>query len=338
VSYSYHAYGFGIDSFTSIAGLSLHPRDLSSIDLQFESGPQPEWVSRAKKLPARLLSHLPTSENPPNPSFVLNEYGSAQCYHFAYSDGTQFAVDGHARRIWGTVEPPLTEEDLATYFLGPVMGFVLRQRHITALHASAIDVAGQAVAFCGDAGYGKSTTAAALALRGRPVLSEDIVPLREQDSGFHAIPGYPRICLWPDSVAGLLGSSQALPQLTPVWGKRYLPLDGVRAHFASQQLPLALIYLFSPRSQDANAPRIEDVRPRVALLELVQNTYMNWLLDRERRAVEFDTLVRLVYNVPVRRIIAHADSQKIALLCDLILRDAENVLSRNPTPSDSVLG
>jgi len=30
---------------------------------------------------------------------------------------------------------------------------------------------------------------------------------------------------------------------------------------------------------------------REALLSLVQNTYMNWLLNRKQRAAEFDALV-----------------------------------------------
>jgi hypothetical protein len=52
--------------------------------------------------------------------------------------------------------------------------------------------------------------------------------------------------------------------------------------------------------------------------------------------VEFDTLARLVRNVPVRRIIPHTDPQRIDLLCELILADAENVLSPQRAPSGSV--
>ena len=87
---------------------------------------------------------------------------------------------------------------------------------------------------CGDAGFGKSTTAAALALRGIPVCSEDIVPLAESHGQFEIIPGYPRVCLWPDSVEMLLGSQSALPLLTSTWEKRYLPLDGGRAKFVDR--------------------------------------------------------------------------------------------------------
>jgi hypothetical protein len=57
-------------------------------------------------------------------------------------------------------------------------------------------------------------------------------------------------------------------------------------------------------------------------MELVQNTYMNWLLDRHQRAAEFDALSKLVTQVPVRRIVPHADPGRIGELCDLIQADA----------------
>jgi len=206
------------------------------------------------------------------------------------------------------------------------MGFLLRRRQVTSLHASCVEICGKGVALSGEAGFGKSTTAAALALRGFPVLSEDIVPLKEAPGGIRVVPGYPRVCLWPDAVANLLGSAQALPQLTPVWEKRYLALDGVRAQFSSKELPLGAIYMFAPRSADANAPCVQPMSPREALLLLVQNTYMNWLLDRQQRAVEFDTLARLVQEVPVRRIVASTDANRIGELCNLIVADAQTVI------------
>jgi hypothetical protein len=238
-------------------------------------------------------------------------------------------VDGAAERVWGTYQPPLTAEDMATYFLGPVLGFVLRRRNFTCLHSSGVEIGGRAVCFCGDAGYGKSTTAAALALRGLPVLAEDIVALEETGGEFRAVPGYPRVCLWPESVSMLLGRDDALPQLTPVWEKRYLELDGQRVKFSEKKLPLGILYLFAPRSVDVDVPRVEKLSPREALLELVQNTYMNWVLNREQRANEFDALCRLVQQVPVRRIVPHAKPEKITGLCDLILRDASAIL---PSP------
>jgi hypothetical protein len=311
-----------------IAGLDPLSGKLSGEEIRLENGPEPEWVKFGLQLPARILSHLPESLDAADPSFVLTEHGNAECFHLAYSDGTRFVVDGPAHRVWGVFLPPLTAEDLATYFLGPVMGFLLRRRHITSLHASCVEICGKGIALSGDAGFGKSTTAAALALRGVPVLSEDIVPLKETPEGIRVVPGYPRICLWPDAVANLLGTAQALPKLTPVWEKRYLALDGTRARFSGGELPLGAIYMFGPRSGNAGAPSIQPMGPREALLELVQNTYMNWLLDREQRAVEFDALAQLVQVVPIRRIVPHADPKRIGELCNLIVGDAEAMLKK----------
>lgn len=321
MSYSYRAYGVGIDSSGRIAGLQSVSLQHGEVGLWFEDGPEPDWVKKLLALPARTLSQRSEPPGSVDPSFVLTEHGQAAGFDLSYSDGTRFVVDGAAAHVWGTFQPPLTAEDLATYFLGPVLGFVLRRRNITCLHASSVEIHSHAVCFCGDAGFGKSTTAAALALRGLPVVAEDIVALEESGGEFRAIPGYPRVCLWPESVSSLFGRPDALPQLTPVWEKRYLELDGHRAKFSEANLPLGLLYLFAPRS-DHDAPRIEKLSAREALLELVQNTYMNWVLNREQRAHEFDTLCRLIQRVPVRRIVPHTRPEKIGVLCDLIERDA----------------
>jgi hypothetical protein len=324
--YIYKAYGLRITSTVSIAGLEPLFHDAARYDVSFEAGPEPDWAGQACRLPSRTICPHPQSEDVAESTFTLTEHGIAGCYVLSYADGTRFVVDQTTQRIWGTFRPPNTPEDLATYFLGPVLGFVLRKRQVTSLHASCVAIRGHAVALCGDAGFGKSTTAAALALRGFPVLAEDIVPLDESSGTIHALPGYPRVCLWPDAVAELLGTPEALPELTAVWGKRYLALDGVRASFWPEKLPLGIVYLFAARADTADAPRVEELRPREALLQLVKNTYMNWLLDREQRGVEFDMLSRLVGQILVRRIVPSSDAAKLGALCSLIADDSATAL------------
>lgn len=215
------------------------------------------------------------------------------------------------------------------------MGFVLRRRGLTALHASAVVATGRVIAFCGQSETGKSTTAAALALRGAAVLSDDIAALREENSVFLVEPGYPRVCLWPDMVGDLLGVPDALPRLTPNWEKCFLALDNRQARFEDEPRPLGIVYLLAPRSMEASAPRVEEVAVREAVMELVRNTYMNWLLDRDQRAAEFDTLARLATQIPLRRIVPHSDPARLDALCDLILADAER-WSNTPAPTASL--
>ena len=117
-----------------------------------------------------------------------------------------------------------TLEDAATYLLGPVLGFVLRLRGITCLHASAVAVGDRAIALMGPANAGKSTTAAGFSRMGFPVLADDIVALSEPDEILRVQPAYPQLRLWPESAAFLYGSADALPRLTPTWDKRALDL------------------------------------------------------------------------------------------------------------------
>jgi hypothetical protein len=335
VSYSYCAYGLFISSDIAIPG--LYPLNDGEIrtDLSFEAGPEPKWASDAFRLPSRFFHKELVETATHDPDLIVTALGEGDFFELQYSDGVRIVLDRAAGRMWGQWSPPLTVEDFATYFLGPVMGFVLRRRGLTALHASSVSVGGHAVVFSGEAHAGKSTTAAALALRGVSVLCEDISAVNEKGGSFWVESGYPRICLWPDSVRKLLGAENALPRLTPTWEKCYLALDDVQARFEPQKRPLGAVYLFSPRADHEDAPRIEELAPREALLELVRNTYMNWILDRKQRAAEFDVLARIVANTPVRRVVAHSDAAKIGNLCELLISDAEQLVAEKIVAGDN---
>jgi hypothetical protein len=328
VIYSYRAYGLTLSSDTPVSALREERTYLSQHDVVMSFGPKPDWVREAVRLPSVVDRPRAGGADGQDSPFTLTSFGEGEFFQLAYEDGTRFIVDGAAQRLWGTWLPPLTTEDVATYLVGPVMGFVLRRRGVLALHASSVCVSGSAVILCGSSESGKSTAAAALALRGVPVLAEDVSPVKEHQGSFYVEPGYPRICLWPDAVESLFGVPGALPRITPTWEKCFLALDGARATFESKKRPLKVVYLFGSRTEGADAPRIEDLGMRDALLELVQNTYMNWLLDRNQRAAELDVLTKLVANVSVRRIVPHTDPARLGALCELIIKDTKCLLGR----------
>lgn len=242
-------------------------------------------------------------------------------FRFRYGDGTEFFLTASGDKIWATWPDSLSLEDTATYLLGPIFGFLLRLRGVTCLHASAVAVDGRAIALVGVAGAGKSTTAAAFSQQGYPVLSEDVVALRDQGDSFLVQPGYPLIRLWPESVRALYGAEDALPPLTPNWNKRYLDLTQNGGEFQRQPLPLAAVYVLDERSDAAAAPFVESIPSQTGLITLVANTYANYLLDREMRAREFELLGRLVNNLPLRKLTPHSDPARAPELCRFILDD-----------------
>ena len=220
---------------------------------------------------------------------------------------SEFFVDRQGRAVWATWPDSLTLEDAAIYLLGPVLGLVLRLADITCLHASAVTVGDRAIAFVGPPNAGKSTTAAAFARMDHPVLTDDIVALApNRDEIPRVLPAYPHLRLWPDSVALLYGSEEALPRLTPTWDKRALDLTQNGYRFEQRTLPLAAIYVLAGRSPDAE-PSIQELRGRECLLTLLANTYVGYLLDAAMRAQEFEALGQLVRSVPVRRVVPRTD-------------------------------
>ena len=323
--YSYRVYGLTLCSDAPVFALPNRLLHCERPDVVLNLREKPEWVREAERLPRQLERPRPGKAEGDDSPFALTSFGDSEFFELAYADEARFFVDRHARRVWGTCRPPFTDEDIATYLLGPVMGFVLRRRGVTALHASAVCLLHHAAILCGPSESGKSTTAAALALRGVRVLTEDISALVEIKGSLYVEAGYPRVCLWPDAVMTLFGTTEALPKLTPTWEKRYLRL---KEGFEPEKRTLRVIYVFAPRVTEPHAPRIEELGPREALLELVQNTYMNWLLDRCQRVAELDMLTKLVATVPVRRIVPHADPARIGDLCDVLISDAERASQR----------
>jgi hypothetical protein len=251
----------------------------------------------------------------------------------AYSDGTQFWVDQKCVNIWATWPARLSLENTFSYLLGPVLGLLLRLRGITCLHASAVAFDSWCAVFVGAEGAGKSTTAAAFAGQGHPILSDDVValtsPVSEQSAPakdcppvplFQVLPAYPHISLWPDSAEMVPGLPGNLPRLAPDWDKRRLALGADGILYASQPLPLAAIYIFAERREDV-APAIAPCLPKNALLSLVANTYANNVLRPELRAKEFSLLDSLVASVPVRLLTPHRDPARLTEMCSLIRQD-----------------
>ena len=242
-----------------------------------------------------------------------------------YPDGTDFYIDSESRTIWASWSQPWAIEDMATYLLGPIIGYVLRRLGRLVLHASSFAVDGRAIAILGGAGAGKSTTAAAFAQRNIPILADDVTSLEERGSLFWAMPSYGHLRLWPESSEIIYGARDALPLISPNWDKRDVDLGGLN-RFCQEPKPLALIYWLAPRSEDEQAPYVETLNTTDQLMKLVENSYGNVLLDRKQRETEFKTIGHLLRTVPVRKLVPHCSADRLPQMIDLVLQDSAKFL------------
>jgi hypothetical protein len=315
----YSAFGLSLRTNLRIPGL-VPSSVVSSADTQIWLDAWP-LSPRIRDLPGDVW-YVSEGQDENTPALRVWRLAGGAYFRLLYSDGTEFLVDRAGSEVWATWPDSSTLEDTATYLLGPVIGFVLRLRGVTCLHASAVAVGDRAIALLGPRNAGKSTAAAAFCRLGHAVLADDIVALSERNDLLQVQPAYPRLRLWPDSVAHLYGSADALPRLTPTWDKRALDLTQNGGRFQQQSLPLAAIYVLAGRSADPE-PRIESLRGREKLLTLLANTSVGYLLDASMRGQEFESLGRLVSSVPVRRVVSPADPAGVSRLCQHILNDCE---------------
>ncbi len=316
MTFRYAVYGLSIYADSAIPGLfphqesdshdvTIHLRgvpDSAKIDGEFEQ------LSEAVDDNGQSLVRAARSSDPSG-------------LYFRYSDDTAFLINDSGSEIWAEWRPPLTLEDTATYLLGPILGFVLRLRGVLSLHASVIEVDGQALGFMGAAGAGKSTLAAALAQKGAAVMSDDILALELGQGELFAQPGYPRLRLWPDSAKALFGTANALPKLTPNWDKRYLPLDAGPFRFQSKPIRLSAIYVLGNDGPAQALTSVEPMKARDAMIALLQENAQGMLWSNGDRAREFAQIAELVKGVPVKRLCADVKAILPADLADAILED-----------------
>jgi hypothetical protein len=320
------AFGLRVWSNQQIPGLPPLS-GVASIDVRVWLGEMPTLSVNGSNSASQTFyadgSHSPGAE----PVLRVWKVAEGKYFRFQYKDGTEFLIEKTGSQVWGTWPEPWTVEDTALYLLGPVFGFLLRLRGVVCLHASAIAVDGRAVVLQGPSTAGKSTTAAAFARLGLPVLSDDIVAIGERQGGFVVHPGNPRLRLRPDSVRALFGRPDALPRLTPNWDKCYLDLAAPRSESELRSLPLGAVYMLSGRQDNETAPCISGVAAGEGLIELIANTYANNLLDPGMRANEFRLLSRFMASVPLRRVVPHTDPASLSRLCEVILEDHRRLAS-----------
>lgn len=184
---------------------------------------------------------------------------------------------------------------LALMLIGPALALVLRQRGALVLHASAVAVRDAAVAFVGWERAGKSTTAAALHLRGHSLVVDDILALHPAQDDIPSVPpGLPLLKLWPDALLALGEDPAALALVDPEVSKRFRPAVLVKA-----PVPLRRIYVL----QAASTVGIEPLGLQEAFVALLGNLYHARLLDRfDEQGKHVALCARLAERVPVRRL------------------------------------
>jgi hypothetical protein len=241
--YQYQAYGLGFHS--EIALPELVTSDIQA-DVIVKLSPKDTKLIYSK--PDQSIITYP-KVSPLETIFVVKNLGA-----FQVKEG---------REIWITPAPNADLRVIQLCVSGSVMAILLYQRGYQALHAGAVNIAGQAVAFVGESGQGKSSMTVTLLSRGHQLVADDIVPIDFKNGRINTIP-QTKIGL---ELAEMLGfSTDSLIFLHPQLGKYAYRQE---QNFSLSPLPLHSIYVLN----EGDTIQIERLSAQTAIVELIRHSY-----------------------------------------------------------------
>jgi hypothetical protein len=174
------------------------------------------------------------------------------------------------RDIAFDIDANAEDGEAAIFLLGTAFGILLQQRGHLVLHASAVEVNGQAVLFSGPSGAGKSTLAAALSRDAHSFFADDVCHVAF-DAGDRptVAPDGRMLKLWADALDHLSLAHAKGDAVRARWEKYYVPPP---RKTESSALPLAAVY-FLREARPSLTLGIERVNVAEAAPLLASNAY-----------------------------------------------------------------
>jgi hypothetical protein len=252
----YFAYGMVIESELELPELGV-----------LLDQPTEGLVAGEEYAPPVVTLHLGQVGPPPEDAVDIG-YGDWVCGERLGVHREGFAnllLDGGRSAI---VEPAAGLDELALreVVLGLALPVLLHQRGFLALHASAVDIDGCAVAFSGHSGAGKSTMLGAMIARGYDLVTDDVLAIEFPKNAPHQVhPAFSQVKLVPEAAAALGHSPETMSRIA----------DGLKVeHFGAtlrqKPLPLRRFYVLAVGDE----PEIVPAKGQDAIIQLVRYTYV----------------------------------------------------------------
>jgi hypothetical protein len=212
-----------------------------------------------------------------------------------------FSINNDGNRIGVWPAPGTDDETLRHLLLDQVLPRLLAHQGRLVLHAGAVRVDDTAIAFLGATGCGKSTLTASFRTTGYSLLSDDGLVLNPIEEEVKALPTYPSLRLWPESVAGVYSEPPTLAPMAQYSTKQRVVLT--KDDFSGEPLPLAAIYVLAPvHETGASTISLTRLPPRDACMAIVENSFQLDLTGTRRAAALLAKAAKVAKQVPAFRL------------------------------------
>jgi hypothetical protein len=283
------AFGVVVESRTPVAGLLA--------DTDGSAAPVVEWqaVTEDALGPERLSDSesLVDRRHPDGRPFMSIEQDPELGYRIAAPGFGAHLVAPDGSLIRSSL-PPETGEAWQRLFFAQALPLAAALNGLALFHASAVVADGDAYAFVGLSGSGKTSVAAQLVARGAKILTDDVLALKPVEGEIHAYAGPARISIERSELDGL--GADGRERL----GRRLeTPSEDGKVQLETrpdvEPVPLCGVFLLSRSSASRIAVKRDPENRTQALLAAA---FLGYLMLPQRLALHLEVCSRIAAGVP----------------------------------------
>lgn len=217
-----------------------------------------------------------------------------------FSGLADYEISPDGRTIRCLPVPGIAHHTLEHLYRNQVQPLALNKDGKLVFHGSAIEIEDGAIAFLGASGRGKSTMAAAFAVRGHRFLTDDgLVIEPDGDGGFLALPSHPSIRLWADSQERLLHQAAPMaPALEYTSKGQFLSGEGLQ--FCDAAKPLRAAFFLG--SGSVTTVSINRLSPAEAVMAWVEHSFLLDLEDHGLLEKNFKSVAEIIKSISCYRL------------------------------------
>lgn len=267
--------------------------------------PLPEltpWSGVQKSSPNEIV-RIELQGTPSNDSEVPSFTNSEDGVSLRVKGVAGFRVNPGADNVTVQPEEGVDPLLLRSYLFGSVLAILCYRRGLFPLHGSCVLLDGEAVVFSGASGAGKSTLATALALRGHPLLCDDVCAIDLGNPQRPMLrPAFPRVKLLPDAI-NRFQMGEAITYSRAAQGQKgHFGIAAIQhVETIQQPVPLGAIYALDTPAGDQASRSV--LRGKSAFAFIESQAHRGWMGRKLGLGGQlFGHIAMLAATVPVYRL------------------------------------
>lgn len=258
---------------------------------------------------------------------VLSLAQSGHDYWLRFPDLADFLIQPGTGRIRLAPDASADDTTLEHLLVDQVLPRMLAHRGNLVVHASAVTLGGRHALFLGPSGWGKSTLAGLLMQHGHTIHSDDCVQLRGVDDRFEAVPTYPSLRLYDDSLHALFPGTADTAPVASYSEKQRVPL--VLAAGNDSAVLVDALYILGDPADAAGSVQLSPLRPALTCQALIAHSFRLDLADREGNTAHFARCAAFVSAMPAFTLDYPRDYSRSDALVQAIARHVASLPTRS---------